>query len=117
MFESVKSYDETFHMKARTGEQPYPKLQAHPSLEFLREAYQPVRLGHGLWQLWENPNPKLERAQFRKKPNVPNKKKDKGLQEEQKTNKKGKIMNIFKLMHHSIAKRHLRKNWIALWMN
>ena len=37
MFESVKSYDEDFHLKVCKGEKPYPKIQAHPSLDFLKK--------------------------------------------------------------------------------
>ena len=84
MMQSVKSYDEEFYKKTPAGEQPYPKLPNHPSLNFLNGVYRSTKL-EGLWNLWYRPNPNLAPASQRMKRNVPKDKK-KAILDEQKEN-------------------------------
>ena len=88
MMQSVKSYDEEFYTKTPDGEQPYPKLLDHPSLQFLMSACCPTRK-KGLWNLWNSPNPNLTPARQRKRRNVPEDKKT--ILDEQKMTIKDKL--------------------------
>ena len=81
MFESVKSYDEglrNMYTWLEVDAFKHKNVKTHKVLQFLQDAYRPVRPTEGLWNLWYDPVPNAPLASDIKEPNIVREKKRKG---------------------------------------